>query len=150
MGGMFLAVLFFVAREKWFALPDIDGCWHLEMRTDRTVYKPFQDMVLRYVAMLWREGTRIRGTVEKVYENSSTGEREYVGVSRTRGVVEGYIDKRYLSKDRLNLHITEEGHKRQSTHFHQLLIEHSDYMIGSFSSMVADSEGKVTWKRTSF
>ena len=71
VGGVTLALLFFWAREKLFPLPNIAGRWYLEMRTVNTSYEPYTGMVLRYVAMLWREGNRIQGTAEKIYENSS-------------------------------------------------------------------------------
>ena len=150
VGGVVLAVLFFFAREKCFPLPKVAGRWHVEMQTINTTYNPYRGMVLQYVAMLWHEGIGIKGTIEKVYEDSTTGKRRYVGKNRTRGTIEGYIDKRYFSKDRIYLHIIEDGHGRQSTHFHDLLVKRSGRMTGTFSAMVASSEGKATWQREQF
>ena len=151
VGGVVLAILFFFARERCFSLPRLTGRWYVEMRTVKTVYNPYKDMVLRYDAFLWREGSNIKGTIEKVYENSSKGKQAYIGQERTRGEIEGYIDKRYFfSKDQISLHIVEDGHRRQSTHFHDLVVERSGDMTGTFSSMVADSEGEVTWQREPF
>lgn len=82
VGGLVLAFLFFLIREKCFSLPTVTGRWHVEMRTRRSSYKPYNNMKLRYVAMLWREGTRVRGTAEKVHEDSSTGKRDYTGPGR--------------------------------------------------------------------
>lgn len=92
IGGVVLALLFFFFKEKVFPLPKIVGRWYFEIRTEKTAYKPYQDMKLRYVAMLWREGHVVHGTVEKIHEESSTGERDYVGPNRTRGEVRGYIE----------------------------------------------------------
>lgn len=152
VGGVLLAILFFLAREIWFPLPNVTGKWHVEMRTSKTAYEPYEGMVLRYIAIAWREGSVIKGTVEKVYENSSTGEREreYVGKNRTRGWVEGHIDKRYFSKDRVSLHIIENGHGRQSTSFYELVVQSNGSMTGTFFAMAAASEGKVTWQREPF
>jgi hypothetical protein len=147
IGGVILALLFFWARERLFPLPDIARRWYFEMRTINTSYEPYNGMVLRYVAMLWREGNRIHGTAEKIYENSSTGERDYVGKNRTRGVVDGYLEKNYFSKDRLYLHVVEDGHGRKSTNFYDLIIISDKEMIGVFNSMVANQDGKVTWQR---
>ena len=107
-------------------------------------------MELSHVAMLWCEGPRIKGTSEKVSENSSKGEIEYIGKDRTRGQVEGFIEKRYFSKDKVSLHIIEDGHSRESSHFQKLVIETNDRMIGEFASTAADSEGEVTWQREEF
>ena len=99
-GGLLLALFLFLIKEKLCPLPNIVGRWHFEMQTANTSYKPYQNMLLSYVAMLWREGPVVHGTVEKVHEKSAAGEREYVGKNRTRGKVRGYIDKNYLGKDR--------------------------------------------------
>ena len=85
VGGLLLALFFFVVREKLCPLPDIGGPWHFEIRTEKTEYQPYQNMVLGYVAMLWREGHVVHGTVEKTNEKSSTGERQYDAENRIRG-----------------------------------------------------------------
>ena len=151
LGGLALAFLFFLGREKWFPLPTVTGQWHVEMRTRRSSYKRYNNMKLRYVAMLWREGNRVRGTAEKVHEDSSTGKRDYIGKDRTRSVIDGHIDKRIFSRDRVTLHIVEDGHGRESTHFHDLTVQRNQQqMKGTFSAMAADSVGEAIWQRESF
>ena len=150
VGGIVLALLFFWAREKLFPMPDINGRWYLEMRTVNTSYSPYKEMILRYEAMLWRIGNQIQGTVEKYYEISSNGEREFVGENRTRGVVGGYIEKNYFTKDRLFLHVVEDGHGRESTHFYDVIVRSNTEMIGAFSSMVAKQDGEAAWQRHTF
>ena len=120
------------------------------MRTSKTANEPYEGMVLRYRAIAWREEPVIKGTVEKVYENSSTGEREYVGKNRTRGQVEGQIEKRYYLKNCVSLHIVEDGHGRQSTCFYELVVQRNDRMTGTFFAMAAASQGEVTWQRKPF
>lgn len=150
IGGGILAFLFFWVREKVFPLPQVTGRWFFEMHTVNSAYNPYKGMILRYIAILWREGNRIEGTVEKIYENSSTGEREYEGKNRTRGVVQGYVQKNYFSKDRVVLHVVEDGHGRESTNFYDLIVISDDEMAGSFSSMVANQDGEVKWQRNEF
>ncbi len=150
VGGVTLALLFFWARERLFPIPDVTGRWYLEMQTVNTSYNPYKGMILRYVVMLWREGNRIQGTVEKIYENSSNGEREFVGENRTRGVLEGYLEKNYLIKDRLFIHVIEDGHGRESTNVHDLIIRSDREMDGAFNSMVANQDGESTWQRDVF
>jgi hypothetical protein len=149
-GGVLLAVLFFLGKEKWFPLPDVAGRWYFEARTVTTAYRPYDGMILRFVAMLWREGHTVQGTFEKVYEKSSTGERTFTGTNRTRGVVDGYIEKNYLGRDRLLLHMVEDGHGRESTSFHHLILDSGERMSGEFTSMVADQTGTATWQREPF
>lgn len=150
IGGILLAFLFFLAREKLFPLPDITGRWFFEIKTIDTSYTPYSGMVLRYIAMLWREGNRIHGSVEKIHENSSTGKRDFVGKNRTRGIVDGYLEKNYLGKDHLYLHVIEDGHGRESTTFYEMTVESGSNMNGSFDSMVANSSGEIRWQRESF
>lgn len=150
VGGVLIALLFFWAKERLLPLPEITGRWHFEMRTEKTAYAPYAGMVLRYVAMLWREGHTIAGTVEKLYENSSTGERSFVGKNRTRGIVNGYVEKNYLAPDRIFLHVIEDGHGRESTNIYDVIVQSDGGMIGSFHSMVADQDGTVKWQRDPF
>ena len=150
IGGGVLAFLFFWLREKVFPLPKITGRWFFETRTVNSSYKPYKGMILRYVAMLWMEDNRIGGTMEKIYENSSTGERVYEAKNRTRGVIEGFVQKNYFSKDNVVLHVVEDGHGRESTNFYDLTVNSYNHMVGSFSSMVANQDGETRWQRNEF
>ena len=146
-GGVILALLFFIMKEKILPLPEIVGRWHFELHTENTAYAPYQGMRLRYVAMLWREGHVVHGTVEKIHEKSSTAEKDYVGPDRTRGEIRGYIEKNYLGRDRLFLHIVESGTTRKSTFFHELSLRSRRCMDGRFASTIADQDGSVSWHR---
>lgn len=148
-GGLVLALFLLLIKEKLCPLPDIVGRWHFEMQTENTSYTPYQTMLLRYVAVLWREGPVVHGTIEKVHEKSTKGERDYIGKNRTRGDVHGYIDKNYLGKDRVFLHIIEAGASRDSTCFHALTFRSKGRMVGTFASTIAEQDGTVSWQRES-
>lgn len=150
VGGVAIAVLFFWFREKVVPMPKITGRWYFQANTISTSYTPYQNMILRYVAVLWQEGSKVQGTVEKIYEHSSTGERKFVGKNRTRGKVEGCIEKNYFGKDKLVLHVVEDGHGRESTNFYELIADSKECMPGNFSSMVANQSGTVKWQRAEF
>jgi hypothetical protein len=150
LGGGILTLIFFLLREKAFPVPRISGMWFFEMKTIKSDFNPYKDMILHYVAILCIEGNKIEGTVEKIYEKSSTGERSYDGKNRTRGIVNGFIEKNYFSKDRALLHIIEDGHGRESTHFYEVIIRSNSEMDGTFNSMVAHQDGETTWKRKRF
>lgn len=150
VGGIALTLLFFLAKEKWFPLPPLTGRWYLEQLTQNTAYAPYAGMILRYVVMLWREGNRVEGTAEKIYEKSSTGERAFVGTNRTRATISGYVEKKYLGQDKIYVHVVEDGHGRESTHHYDLVMTGADTMSGTFASMVADQDGLVKWQREPF
>jgi hypothetical protein len=150
LGGAILTFIFFFLKEKVFSLPDIAGMWFFEVTTNETAYKPYENMKLRYAAVIWREGAQLHGTVEKIHENSSTGKREYVGKNRTRGLLNGYIQKNYFSKDQLFVHVAEVGEMRESTNFYELRILSDRLMQGTYVSMVANQKGVVKWQRRAF
>jgi hypothetical protein len=147
-GGMILAFLLFAIKEWFFPLPRITGRWFFETRCLTTSYKPFSGMILRYVAMIWQEGTLIHGTFEKTYELSSTGERDYVGNNRVRGTLEGHIAKFYLTRDKVYMHLVEEGVQRSSSTVFELVKKGSSEMSGVFHSTAADQSGIVSWQHT--
>src|SRR5690606_19798222 len=121
LGGIGLAFLFFLAREKLFPIARFTGQWYVEMETVNTKYNPYKGMILRYIVIVWREGNLVKGSAEKIYERSSTGERDFVGKHRTRAFIEGYVEKRYFGKDRIFLHSIENGHGRESTNCYDLV-----------------------------
>jgi len=149
-GGALLTFIFFFLKEKVFPFPDVAGMWFFQVTTLETAYNPYKNMKLQYVAVIWREGSRVRGTVEKMHETSSTGERDYVGKHRARGVLNGYVQKNYFAKDQLFLHVVEDGERRESTNFYGLRVLSHDVMDGTYASTVADQKGVVRWQRNAF
>ncbi|MGR5154690.1 hypothetical protein [Photobacterium swingsii] len=151
IGGCILTFLFFLIREKCFPLPDVNGMWHLKNITENSAYNPYKGMTLGYTVILWCDGNKVSGTTEKVYECSVNGEREFIGTNRCRGVVEGFIQKNYFSKDKIVLHIVEDGFGRESTYSYELdVYKKTNTLEGRFSTMVADQDGYTTWSREKF
>lgn len=160
MGGAFLAFFFFFIREKLMPAPKIFGRWYLEQLTTKTSYAPYKNMRLQYVLMLYSDGLKIEGTAEKIHESSVNGDRSFTGVSRTRATVSGFIEKNYLSKDRIFFHINEAGHGREFTTIYQLVARNMEdcpfgddpkwKLSGSFYSTGADQEGLVTCQQDPF
>ena len=148
LGGLVLGVIFFLLREKCFPLPDISGEWEVYTITHQTSYHKYTNLSLHYKAILLCEGTSIVGTSEKVYEKSLMEELEYTGKNRVRGEIQGSIEKRYFSKDRVKIHTVEHGIERDSTIYHNLKLESKDAMKGEFQTTAADSKGDANWKRS--
>ncbi|MCY4152177.1 MAG: hypothetical protein OXE94_08095 [Aestuariivita sp.] len=149
LGGGALALLFFLIREKCFPFPSIEGRWFIETKTIVTEYNPYMNMILIYEIMIWREGNTIKGTAEKIYENSSGKKGDYTGKNRTQSKIEGNIEKRYFGKDRIYLHFVEQGFKRESTAIFELIYKgkfrnrDKATMSGKFYSTAGDSNGKA-------
>jgi hypothetical protein len=150
LGGMILTFLFFLFKEKIFPLENINGKWYFEISTLKTSYKPYENMKLRYEAIIYRYGNLIKGSAEKIYEITSNNQREFIGEERSRMIIEGYIEKKYFEKDKLMLYIIENGKKRNSTHYQELAIESDKKMSGVFYSTIAEQYGNVRWQRGKF
>lgn len=147
LGGIILTFLIFWFKERVFKLPDIDGRWYFITQTIESAYNPYKEMQLEHVAVLHRESSSVFGSAEKIYEISSTGEREYVGKDRMKGIIKGSIERNFFSKSKLSLHSSDKDFSRESTTFHELLIISKDEMRGYFTSMIADQSGEVVWRR---
>jgi len=150
VGGIALTILFFVSKEKIFPFPVLSGRFYLEQKTVTTEYGLYAGMVLRYVILIIRVGDKIEGTAEKIYENSKSGERTYVGKNRIRGEVTGYVEKRYFGKDKICLHMVEDGSKRKSSTLYMLEVTSEYTASGEFVSTIADQTGTVKWQNQPF
>ena len=75
IGGLVLALFFFLMKEKFCPLPNVVGRWHFEMQTESTSYRPYEGMTLSYVAVLWREGHVVHGTLgqQNLWVSSGSG-----------------------------------------------------------------------------
>lgn len=150
LGGAILALLFFLLREKLFRFMDLDGSWIYEQTTKTSEYNPYIDMTVRFLVLMARDGNRIYGSAEKIYERTRAGgEKEYVGQNRSKAKITGHIEKKYFSNDRVSIHITEDGEKRESSTFHILECRKNGQLKGRFSSTISNQIGIVTWTKKS-
>lgn len=147
IGGLLLALVFFSIKEYFFSIPNLVGNWIFEIVTARSDYNPYRGMLLRYYVLLWQEGNQIKGTGEKIYEKTSEHEQEYVGDKRSRIEINGYLTKKYFSKDLILIHYDEENEVRKSSTIHNLSIKDTSTMNGFFVSTIANQQGQSTWTR---
>ncbi len=147
IGGLLLAFVFFLIKDKLFRIPALAGLWTFSAITEKTSYNPFKSMTLTYLVLLVQEGNRLIGTGEKIKEVSSSGTREYEGQNRTRIQITGFITQRFLSKSECVIHISEAGERRESSTMHTLKVTRKGPLIGTYVSTVANQIGKVTWTR---
>lgn len=107
-------------------------------------------MILGYTAVIWKEGNKVEGTIEKIYENSSTGIRNIEGKNRKRSTFQGNQERKYFQSSILNLHVNENAEGRESTTYYELNVKSEDNLDGIFSSMIAEQSGTTIWQRTPF
>ena len=150
IGGGLLTFIFFILRERVYKTIELDGSWTYDQKTILSAYNPYKDMTVRFLILLSRDGNTIYGSAEKIYEKTADGtERTYEGKHRTLAKINGHIEKRYLSKDRICIHINEFGEVRESTSFQILESLDENTLSGRFSSTIANQQGLVKWIRNS-
>jgi len=145
ISGILIAFIFFLLSDFLFKLPNLSGYWNFSAKTLKTAYIPYEEMILNYHALIWTEGKTIFGTGEKISETSQ-GFIAHSGEKRTQVTISGYITKKYLIRDRIVLHLKEEGEIRSSSTIHLLKTKRKKLM-GKFISTAADSEGTVEWNK---
>lgn len=150
IGGAILTFFFFLIKEKLFSLPNISGKWYFQTNTLETQYNPYKNMILGYTAVIWKEGNRIEGTIEKIYENSSTGTRNIEGKNRKRSTFQGNLERKYFQSSILQLHVNENAEGRESTTYYELKVKSKDNLDGVFNSMIAEQSGRTIWQRIPF
>ncbi|MEO1249560.1 MAG: hypothetical protein AAFW76_06940 [Pseudomonadota bacterium] len=149
MTGLVLSATALLSSDVFFTLPRLSGFWQFEMTTEETSHAPYQGLKLRYDTALIQQGTDFSGTGEKDAEQlaSADGWTEYGGAGRTRIEVIGYIERKFLSRDRVILHIEEDGTRRQTSAFMELVLSGDGSMTGTFRTTAANSSGSVVWER---
>lgn len=126
--------------------PVIDGFWTFELRVQSTSYRPFTNMTIQYVALLWTEGDRVLGSCEKATECVDGKVHVHVGRGRTQGIVRGRVQKRLFGRASIIIHVTENGTSRTSTSIHR--VSHSaGRWTGHFVWTAANSAGSVVWNQ---
>lgn len=148
LSGVILSFMFFIFSDFISTTPNLNGKWRVELQTEKTSYSKYKDLKVYYDIILFQKGYEIYGTGEKVMELLPGQDTlKYNGKVRTRVELQGYLDKNYLSKDKLIIHSTEEGRQRESSSFYDLIKFDDHNMSGNFQSTVANSSGVTKWIR---
>jgi hypothetical protein len=119
----------------------------LESAVSQTKYNPFKGMVLRYKILLLQDGTKLHGTAEKVYEKSDK-ERVFTGVKRTTATLDGTIQKAYVGRSTIVLHVVEAGEERSFSWIMGARCRRFGrrmHLTGEFSSTAGDASGTVVF-----
>jgi hypothetical protein len=147
LSGFALALIFFLFREWWHPLPRVSGQWFIETHVEKSTYSHYSELRLKYVAMLSQQGSRVTGTIEKIFEQNSDESFEYQNEKRIHGELKGYIDRFYLRSNRLSFHIVEHGRSRDSSVVFELTAKKGE-LSGIFHSTAASATGKAIWSRS--
>jgi len=150
IGGIALTVLFFILKERLFAIPTVAGVWESQLTVESTAYRPFNGMQLWYRLILLQSGNQITGTGEKDREISQTVHKRYEGKSRIVTKVYGSIEKRILGSDRIHIFWEENGQRRSTGTFFELRVsgdKHKGNLCGKYYSTAGECLGLSHWQR---
>lgn len=147
LGGLFLAVLFFISSDFLFKPPDLNGRWIMATTSNQTIHDSYNGLTVFYEVILQQDGNKLSGTAEKVGECNKGVPFIYDYDKRVRVDIAGAIDRNYLTKDKVNIHWMEHGRKRDSSSFFKITRFDDSYMTGDCASTVAHSFGLSEWVR---
>ena len=148
--GILIAFLAVVTIDHFYETPQLGGMWEFTIEVDESSYKAYQGMRVTYQAVLLQKELQFNGNGDKFSEKAlnDTKTIEHQGKARVPIDITGYIEKNFLSDNKVFISITEEGSRRQSASFHELSIISEDELEGNFFSTIANIKGRVKWKRT--
>lgn len=148
ISAIIIAVLFFIFSDFVFAPPNINGKWYVVTQIENTSYKPFEKLITVHEVYVYQDKEALKGRGEKVKAISKlSGIELYRASERIHSEVSGAIDRNFIKKDVLHIHLIENGKKRISNAYYHLTRFDDSYMTGVFESSVANSSGVTEWVR---
>jgi len=149
--GILIAFLALISIDQFYATPQLGGMWEFTIEVDDTTYSDYKQMQLTYQAVLLQKELQFSGAGDK-YAEKSLPElviKELSGEDRVPITLSGYIEKNFFSDNKVFISISEQGSLRISATFHELSIESDDLLTGTFYSTIANTKGRVSWRRVS-
>lgn len=148
IGGVIVIFLAFYINEIKFKV-DISGVWVVRTLHINSNLNRYKNMELDYHLNLIQNSLEIKGSGEKISQKMvfQNIHYEYPRNERVLSKIYGSIEKNYISKSKVNLMIIEKGKFRESRTVFSLVLIEDDYLVGSFYSTAADSQGQVEMKK---
>lgn len=148
LGGLFLSLIYFSLYEFFYRIPNLSGTWNFIEHTNNSAYKPYLNMQVTYLSIIWNEGTNIYGSGERIEEITTTdGLHKYPAKERINIEIQGNIKKRYFWNDEITIHYFENGIERKSSTIHRMELKSKILIEGNFFKTAANATGKITWKK---
>lgn len=147
-GGLIIAFLLFVWRDRVFPPTEVRGEWWAKLTTHESSHGDFVEMVRFVHLVLDGDGKTVRGSGEIVREESKARHETLVGKRRfLLDVTSGSVEHRYTSPDILRLVIATQGPLRTSTMHLEADLR---YLTGKFSDTAGDQRGRAELSRQKY
>lgn len=148
------ALVLFSIKEFFNKASNYSGVFYTKSTVVSTAYNPYKQMQTFHTLILFSDGYQVSGTCEKTGDIDSNRSYEFEGAGKVRGVVSGSIERNYIRNSVLNIHIVEQGNKRESTTFMSIKIRRYNLRKlpfgGNFYTTAANTKGSVLCGRDSF
>lgn len=148
------ALVLFSIKEFFNKASNYSGVFYTKSVVVSTAYNPYKQMQTFHTLILFSDGYVVSGTSEKTGDIDSKRSYEFEGAGKVRGVVTGSVERNYIRNSVLNIHIVEQGHKRESTTFMSIKIRRYNFrklpFSGNFYTTAANTKGTLLCGRDGF
>lgn len=148
------ALVLFSIKEFFNKASNYSGVFYTKSTVVSTAYNPYKQMKTFHTLVLFSDGHVVSGTSEKTGDIDSNRSYEFEGAGKIRGVVTGIIERNYIRSSVLNIHIVEQGEKRESTTFMSIKMQRYNFrklpFSGNFYTTAANTKGVVLCGRDNF
>ena len=148
------ALILFSIKEFFNKASNYSGVFFTKSTVESTAYNPYKQMQTFHTLILFSNGHEVSGTSEKTGDIDSKRSYEFEGAGKIRGVVSGSVERNYIRSSVLNIHIVEQGEKRESTTYMSIKISRYNLrklpFSGKFYTTAANTKGRVLCGRDNF
>lgn len=149
IGGLIFTLCLFLLNEYVFPKNNLTGEWKTSITTEKTSYKPFENLTVEYKIHLIQKGYALTGSGEKIKDIKADGtETVFLRENRVLIEVDGYYERKYFKKSKVYLNITEDGRKRETRATYFLTLNDDNNLTGTFISTAADASGQINMKKS--
>jgi hypothetical protein len=149
IGGLILTLFLFLLNEYVFPKNNLTGEWKTSIKTEKTSYKPFENLTVEYKIHLIQKGYELNGSGEKIKDIKPDGtETVFLRENRVLIDIDGYYERKYFKKSKVYLNITEDGRKRETRATYFLTLNDDNNLKGSYISTAADASGQIIMEKS--
>ncbi|HDL8432248.1 TPA: hypothetical protein PXR40_001518 [Yersinia enterocolitica] len=145
----------FLIKEKLKKPPSFSGVFYLKITTENSAMRTYEGLSSFFVLTLINESaTKAIGKIEKIYDIEKNGlYRPYTGKDRNTGDVILTIERYYLGKNKMNMHVSLKGDANGVQRPSSLVILLNRAKLktnGIFTTTAADATGIAAFQHEEF
>lgn len=149
------ALIVFLIKDKFKKPPSFTGVFYLKIKTEHAAMKTYEGLSSFFVLTLINESaTKAIGKIEKIYDIEKDGyHRLYTGKDRNTGDVVLTIERYYLGRNKMNIHISLKGDANGAQRSSSLVISLKRAKLktsGAFTTTASDATGIAVFKNEKF